>query len=325
VGSSAAIEHVRGLVRRVAATPDTTVLIRGESGTGKGLIAEAVHWESERRHRPFVGLNCSSLPPALIEAELFGHERGAFTDAKAVRRGLAEESHGGTLFLDEIGDLPLELQPKLLALLESRTFRRIGGNRETSVDIRIVAATHRDLEAMVRERTFRADLLFRLKVFEIVSPPLRERGDDIEALVHHFLGEMCRHFGRPAASISPAALGILHTHAWPGNVRELRNALERAMVLADGNTLRATDLPVDLVNPKPSAECRGSCPAHPAGLGSFPTAAEIERRYVRCVYRAAGGNKTRAAEILGISRLTLREKLKQMDQAADGEAPAEDD
>jgi DNA-binding NtrC family response regulator len=309
LGDSATITRVREIIRRVATTPDTTVLVRGESGTGKELVAEAVHHESPRSNRPFVRLNCSSIPATMLEAELFGHERGAFTDARTSRRGLFEAADGGTLFLDEIGDLPLELQPKLLTVIESRTFRRIGGNRELSVDVRIVAATNRDLDSLVADGAFRQDLLFRLKVFEIVMPPLGNRKGDIEQLARHFLGELAPRLGRRVLSVSPDALERLTSHSWPGNVRELRNILERAMILADSDTITVADLPADLKPMLPTV-CADFCPAHPDGLRSFPTAEEIEQRYIRCVHRMTGGNKTRAAEILGMSRLTLREKLK---------------
>jgi DNA-binding NtrC family response regulator len=311
LGDSPAIARVREHIRRVAATPDTTVLVRGESGTGKELVAEAVHQESSRKGRPFVRLNCSSIPMTMLEAELFGHERGAFTDAKASRRGLVEAADGGTLFLDEIGDLSLELQPKLLTLLESRTFRRIGGNREINADVRIVAATNRDLEAMVSGGRFREDLLFRLKVFEIAVPPLGDRRSDIPLLARHFVSELGRHLERQVAGFTRKALGRLAEYSWPGNVRELRNVIERAIILMGSETIDLVDLPSDL-KVTPQAVCADFCPAHPEGFRSFPRLDEIERRYVLCAYRMAGHNKTRAAEILGISRVTLREKLKQL-------------
>lgn len=311
LGETPAIVRVRQLITRVAATPLTTVLVRGESGTGKELVAEAVHHESSRQCGPFMRVNCSSIPATMLEAELFGHERGAFTDAKASRCGLFEAATGGTLFLDEIGDLPIELQPKLLTVLESRTFRRLGGNRERNADVRIVAATNRDLEAMISAGTFRKDLLYRLKVFEIVMPPLRERRPDIEMLSIHFLAELRPLLGGSTRKFAPKALQMLTGHSWPGNARELRNVLERSLILSDSETITAMDLMLD---PKQAlaATCMELCPANPENCGSFSTLAEIELRYIKCVHRRMGGNKTRAAEILGISRLTLREKLKQI-------------
>ncbi|MBI2566576.1 MAG: sigma-54-dependent Fis family transcriptional regulator [Candidatus Schekmanbacteria bacterium] len=310
LGQSPAVEHLRQEIRQVAATPATTVLIRGETGTGKELVAEAIHHESARSGRALVRLNCSSIPATMIESELFGHERGAFTDAKAVRRGLLEMANGGTLFLDEIGDLPLELQPKLLRVLESRRFRRLGGNREIDADVRFVAATNRDLDRMVAGGEFREDLLFRLKVFEIRAPPLRDRRGDIAFLARHFLQALARHHDRPARDLTPGAVRHLEGYSWPGNVRELRNVIEQATILARSAVLDRAAFGGEPRSARP-ALCSEPCPAFIEDLGSFPDLAEVERRYILCVYRRATGNKTKAAEVLGITRLTLPQKLRQ--------------
>ncbi|MBI3184165.1 MAG: sigma-54-dependent Fis family transcriptional regulator [Myxococcales bacterium] len=317
-GESGAISRLREEIRQVAQTPDTTVLIRGESGTGKELVAEAIHAESSRSDGPFVRVNCSSIPATMLEAELFGHERGAFTDAKSARRGLVEMANRGTLFLDEIGDLPLELQPKLLTVLESRRFRRLGGNREISVDVRFVAATNRDLEAMVAAGHFRDDLLFRLKVFAAQVPPLRERQGDVVLLATHFLADAARRMAKKVTGFSAAALERLTGYGWPGNVRELRNAVERAVILARSEAIEPANLPADVTTGVSRTVCVDFCPAFPEGLPSFPPLEEIERRYVLCVYHQAQENKTRAAEMLGISRVTLREKLRQSGVADEG-------
>ena len=313
LGGSQVVERLRTEVLQVAGTPDTTVLVRGESGAGKELVAEAVHHESAapRADGPLVRLDCSSIPETMMEAELFGHERGAFTDAKASRRGLLELADGGTLFLDEIGDLPAALQPKLLRVLETRRFRRVGGNREIEVDVRFVAATNRDLEAMVREGLFREDLLFRLKVFTVTLPPLRERSEDIAALAEHFLAELGRRIGRPKSGFTPAAMELFKSYAWPGNVRELRNVTERAVIVAQGDQINADDLPHDLRSSAPAdADSCEVCPLVADGGASPTPLSEVERRYVACVYDRLDQNKTRTAEALGISRVTLRERLK---------------
>lgn len=310
LGEAPAITRLREEIRSVARTPDTTVLILGESGSGKELVAEAVHYESQRRNGPLVRVNCSSIPSTMLEAELFGHERGAFTDAKTARKGLIELAQGGTLFLDEIGDLPLELQPKLLRVLESRSFRRLGGNREYEADVRFVTATNRNLEAMAADGRFREDLYFRLRVFEISVPPLRDRRTDIPLLAEYFLGELRRHLGASAHSLAPDVLRHFYSYRWPGNARELKNVIERGLILASGVSIELGDLPSDL-RPHVPDLCSPGCPAFPDGFADFPSVAEIERRYLLCVYRRCDSNKTQAAKVLGISRVTLREKLRQ--------------
>ena len=311
LGRHPSLTRLREEVCQVAATPDTTVLVIGESGTGKELVAEAVHAESARRGKSLVRVNCSAIPASMMEAELFGHERGAFTDAKMSRRGLIEIGNDGTVFLDEIGDLPLELQPKLLRVIESRSFRRIGGAREIHVNVRFVAATNRDLADMVRNGTFREDLYFRLKVFELRVPPLRDRISDIPVLSAHLLSILTQHLERDILGISAEAVERMMNYSWPGNVRELKNILERAVILSRDDEIVSIDLPCDLTPSIPD-DCEGYCPAFPSGFDSFPVLSILEDRYIECVYKKSGHNKTRAAQILGISRVTLRERLKQM-------------
>ncbi len=242
VGDSAALMDVMTEVQTVART-DATVLLYGETGTGKELIARATHELSDRGHGPFIKVNCGAIPAGLLESELMGHEKGAFTGAVAQRIGRFEMAHGGTLFLDEIGELATELQPKLLRLLQEREFERVGGTRTLHSDARLIAATNRDLAAMVKERTFREDLYYRLNVFPITVPPLRERRQDIPALAEHFMGQLAERLKKDVRAISPVALGRLQQHPWPGNIRELHNVIERAMILARGPILEIPALP----------------------------------------------------------------------------------
>jgi formate hydrogenlyase transcriptional activator len=237
VGRSPALRRVLGLVRSVAPT-DAVVLIRGETGTGKELIANLVHTLSARRRGPFVKLNCSAIPAPLLESELFGHERGAFTDAVTRRVGRFEQAHRGTLLLDEVGDLPLELQPKLLRVLQDRQFERLGGTQTIQSEFRLVAATNRPLEGLVAARTFRADLYYRLNVFPVELPPLRERPEDIPLLVHHFVAHHAQRLGRRIESIPVNVMETLVHHAWPGNIRELENAIHSAVIVSDGTSLQ---------------------------------------------------------------------------------------
>jgi len=277
------------------------VLVRGETGTGKELVARALHFNGPRRERPFVELNCAALPAPLLESELFGHERGAFTDARERKLGLVETAEGGTLFLDEIGDMEQPLQAKLLKLLEERTVRRLGSVREQKVDVRIVAATHRPLDQLVREGRFRADLYFRLRVVQLELPPLRERGQDILLLARHFIAHHAARYGRPAPALSADAEQALLAHAWPGNVRELRNLLEQAVLLAQGSTLGVEDLGLR------------DEPAAPASGGAAPLAGRtlpaMEREALAQALARNGWNVSRAARELGISRDTLRYRI----------------
>jgi DNA-binding NtrC family response regulator len=299
MGRSASLARVLEQARRVAAHRDLTVLIGGETGTGKELLARAIHYHGPRRREPFLEINCAAIPGNLLESELFGHERGAFTGAVAAKPGLFELAHGGTVFLDEIGHLPLELQPKLLRALESRDLRRVGGNQTRRVDVRVIAATHVDLAAAVREGRFREDLYFRLHVVRLLLPPLREREGDAELLAEAFLARFAASYGLSVPALSPEALGLLRSHAWPGNVRELRNAIERALVLSPAGTIRADELLMTAAPPFPKA---GTLP-FPASLDEIVRAAVLE------MLRRTGGNKSEAARRLGISRPRLQRIL----------------
>ncbi|HVU49245.1 MAG TPA: sigma-54 dependent transcriptional regulator [Polyangia bacterium] len=303
-------------VRVIAASPVPTVLVVGESGTGKQAIARMLHDLSPRSAGPFVDLNCSAIPENLVESELFGHERGAFSDARERKLGLVEIADGGTLFLDEIGDMGLAAQAKVLTFLEQRTFRRIGATTSRKVDARVVAATNRNLEAMVAARTLREDLYYRLNAITVRLPPLRERPRDISALAIHFLAESARELGRRYARIAPEALHILESYQWPGNVRELRSVITRAVLLGDGEELLAEQLPVELVSavlaaPPRAAAGGGASPGNP-----IPTLEEMELAHIRRVLEICGGNRTVAAQHLGITRQTLARKIGLKDEGA---------
>ncbi len=296
VGTSPSMVEVYRLAARVASA-DMAVLIVGETGTGKELIARAIHAGSPRADRPFVPIDCSALPEPLVESELFGHERGAFTGAVATRRGLFEAAAGGTIFLDEVGELPAALQPKLLRVLQEHEIRRVGGTEQVPVDVRVIAATHRDLRTRVTAGDFREDLYFRLNVVTIHLPPLRERVADIPLLAHHFVEKYATARQRPAPALSPEALARLSSHSWPGNVRELENVVERAVTLVTGPVLLAEDLALEGVAPAPAAG--------PVLPGPRMSLDEVKQWYVHHVLDDAGGNKQRAAEMLGVDRRTL--------------------
>jgi two-component system response regulator AtoC len=300
VGKSAQMLEVYKLVARVAAT-QSTVLVIGESGTGKELVARAIHSHSPRAEKSFVAVNCTALTESLLESELFGHAKGAFTGAVASKRGLFEEASGGTLFLDEIGDVGPKMQAQLLRVLQEGEIRRVGGNEAVKVDVRVVAATNRDLEADVKAGRFREDLYFRINVVTIRLPPLRERPTDIRLLVDHFLAKYATREKRADAGIAPDAAAALERYAWPGNVRELENVIERSLAMSKDGVVLTSDLP---------SEIAGAVPPPPAGLvDDRPTLAELERRYIELVLRETGGNKKRAAEVLGIDRRTLYRSL----------------
>jgi transcriptional regulator with PAS, ATPase and Fis domain len=289
-------------VAHVAPTT-ATVLIVGESGTGKELVARAIHAKSPRGSRRFVAINCGALPESILESELFGHERGAFTGATATKQGLFEEARGGTLFLDEIGEIGPKMQVQLLRVLQENEIRRVGATETIKVDARVVAATNRDLKAEVAAGRFREDLLFRLQVVTVQVPPLRERKGDIALLIRHFIARHSERLGRSAPRIAPEVHEILEAYEFPGNVRELSHIIERAMLLAREGVITGMDLP---------SEVTRAWNAHAAGLGSsgvladdWPTLATLERRYIDRVLSRTGGNKTRAAEVLGIDRRTL--------------------
>ncbi len=308
-GESPGMQRLHGLLRQLLRSEEQlrdgeapAVLVRGETGTGKELVARALHFNGPRRDKPFVELNCAALPAQLLESELFGHERGAFTDARERKLGLVETAEGGTLFLDEIGDMEQPLQAKLLKLLEERTVRRLGSVREQKVDVRIVAATHRPLDQLVREGRFRADLYFRLRVVQLDLPPLRERGDDVLLLARHFVAHHAARYGKPAPAFTPGAERALMTHTWPGNVRELRNLLEQAVLLARGDRLDTDDLALH------ASSMMADSAAMPAATAAR-TLPELEREALTQALAQAGWNVSRAARELGISRDTLRYRI----------------
>jgi DNA-binding NtrC family response regulator len=296
VGRSEAMLQVYKTAARVAST-DATVLIQGESGTGKELVARAIHTASPRAAGPFVAVDCGAIAEGVLESELFGHARGAFTGAQVARRGLFEEAHHGTLFLDEIGDIGPNLQARLLRALQEGTIRRVGANEPIAVDVRVVAASNRDMEAAVKAGTFRADLYYRLHVVSIRIPPLRERREDIPLLAEHFAQ---KHGRAEGSAISPEARELLLAHDWPGNVRELENVIARALALNPSGVVLPEDLPDALRSARPAVAA-----AALPDTSDRPSLAELERRYASQVLLETGGNKTRAAEILGIDRKTL--------------------
>jgi DNA-binding NtrC family response regulator len=298
-------------VRVIASSPVPTVLVTGESGTGKQALVRMLHEGSPRAAGPFVELNCSAIPETLVESELFGHERGAFSDARERKLGLVEIADGGTLFLDEIGDLGVAAQAKLLTFLEQRTFRRVGATAQRRVDARVVAATNRDLSAMVARRTFRDDLYYRLNAITVHLPPLRDRREDVRALAKHFLTESSREFGRRFTDLAAEAIGVLEAYAWPGNVRELRAVVARAVLLHDGDALRVEHLPAELVAAAVAAAPSSAVGAKGAGI---PSLADIELSHIRHVLAICGGNRTLAAQHLGITRQTLHKKIGVQDE-----------
>jgi two-component system, NtrC family, response regulator AtoC len=303
IGDSPAMRRVFELVRRVGES-DATVLITGESGTGKELVARAVHRRSRRPDGPFVPINCAAVPEALLEAELFGHLKGAFTDARGSRPGLFLQATGGTLFLDEIGEIPLTLQPKLLRALQERRVRPVGADAEVSFDARIVAATNRDLEGAVADGRFREDLFYRINVIHIELPPLRARGADVLQLAQHLCAHFAAQSGKAIRGLSPAAAQRIASYAWPGNVRELQNCIERAVALAQYEEIVIEDLPDKIRTYRSSHVVVAS--DDPSELVSME---ELERRYIVRVLEAVGGNKSMAARILGFDRTTLYRKM----------------
>ena len=302
IGASPPMRRVLELVQKVAPSK-ASVVITGQSGTGKEMVARAIHQLSDRRDKPFVGINCSAIPASLMESELFGHERGAFTGAEARRLGCWELAEGGTLFLDEIGEVPIELQAKLLRVLEEQKLRRLGGKSEISVDVRVISATNRDLKEEIKNGRFREDLYFRLNVFNLELSPLKERREDIAVLAQHFLDKFSREGGKKVQGVSPAALQLLQDYAWPGNIRELRNTLERAVILCSTGTVDVEDLPPDLArNPGGSDSAFLKLP-----LG-LPLR-DVEKEYVMASLTRLQNNKARTAQGLGISEKTLYNKL----------------
>ena len=305
IGESPLMRKLMNRLERVADT-ETSILIAGETGTGKELVARALHKRSRRCKNPFVAVNCAALPHSLLESELFGYKRGAFTDAKADRRGLFLQAHGGTLFFDEIGDIPLSLQSKLLRSLEERSARPIGGTSEVPFDVRIIAATNRDIETAIQEGQFREDLYYRINVIQIDLPPLRERGTDILLLARHFVEQFAIRANKQIAGISNSAAEKLLNYSWPGNVRELRNTIERAVVLTGYEKISVDDLPEKIRDYKASRFLLESDTA-----SELVPVQEVERRYILHVLKTVGGNKTVAAKVLGLDRKTLYRKLEQ--------------
>jgi two-component system, NtrC family, nitrogen regulation response regulator NtrX len=301
VGRSAAVQKLLGEIELAGPTP-ARVLIQGEHGTGKELVARALHGSGPRRAMPFVAVNCSAIPEELVESELFGHERGAFTGATQARRGRFEEAHGGTLFLDEVGDLSPRAQTKLLRVLQESELTRVGGNRAIRVDVRVIAATNRDLAERTRSDQFREDLYFRLAVIPITVPPLRERPEDIPLLVEHFAAELARETGGRARKFAPSAVELLQRHPFPGNVRELRNLVERLLIMTPSGSIGAEQ--VGAVLP------RSDGPASQSRLGD--AVREFERRQIEAAIQAAGGNMTQAASRLGLERSHLYKKMKKL-------------
>ncbi|NVJ28283.1 sigma-54-dependent Fis family transcriptional regulator [Myxococcus sp. AM011] len=309
VGESPAMQQAYALIDRVADL-DSTVLITGESGTGKEVAARAVHTRGRRSAGPFVALNCAAMPEALLESELFGHAKGAFTDAKATRTGLFVQANGGTLFLDEVGELPLTLQPKLLRALQERVVRPVGGDTEVPFDARIVAATNRDLELAVEEGRFREDLYYRLNVIGVELPPLRARGNDVLLLSQRFIEQFAARNNKRVVGLSPSAAQRLLAYGWPGNVRELQNCMERAVALTSFEQLTVDDLPERIRNySQPKVVPENTDPSE------LVTLEELERRYIHRVLEAVGGSRTLAARILGVDRKTLYRKLERDDEA----------
>lgn len=309
VGHSQRMQEVFEIVARVARSDTASVLIMGESGTGKEVVAHAIHDQSARASGPFQAINCAAIASNLLESELFGYEQYAFTDAKKQKRGLLEMAEGGTLFLDEIGEMPLEMQAKLLRVLETRSFFRLGGNKEVKINVRVLTATNRDLEQAKADGSFRADLYFRLAVLKIVLPPLRERPDDVLLFASRFIDDFNKSLGRNVRSISAEAQRLLLEYHWPGNVRELKNVIERGMILSNGDELLPSHLPLEIVG---LSQQKGGSPLDPweqwlKGHPQGPFALEdvivrVERYFVRWALETAGHNRTRAAELLGFTK-----------------------
>jgi DNA-binding NtrC family response regulator len=297
VGKSADAQKLMRIISLMADNPSTTILIEGETGTGKELVARNIHSLSARRENPFVDINCASIPENIFESELFGYEAGAFTDAKSTKRGLLEIADGGTLFLDEVAEMPLPSQAKLLRVIETKTFRRVGGTREIKVDIRVIAATNKIILKSLKDGTFREDLYYRLSVMPLALPPLRERSEDIPMLANFFISEISRSMNKPPKELAEDALSALCAYPWPGNIRELKNVIERALLLCPGNAIAPHDLTLSNIHLKEN-------PSAPL------TIEEVEKEHIRKILSSVEGNRTKAARILGISRSTLGEKIK---------------
>jgi len=330
IGTSRKMTELMKFVNKIATSEASTILIQGESGTGKDLVAKAIHYQSNRRDKPFVAVNCSAIPETLMEAELFGHEKGAFTDARAMKKGLFELADGGTLLLDEIGELTPPLQAKLLRVLEDQVIRRVGGVRDMQVDVRVIAASNRDLERAVREAHFREDLYYRLAIISVFLPPLRDRKEDIPFLVEFFLAHYNKRFRKSVQGLTEEARRLLMNYEWPGNVRELKNAMERAMILEEGALLKPDDLPFSVANGTSGTSFAGTTAmeasasdgkesGHGANKRQMPplfipkggtSLEEVEHALVELALKQAQGNQMKAAKLLDISRYALRYKMK---------------
>jgi DNA-binding NtrC family response regulator len=328
IGRSQARNQMIALARKVAESEVSTVLLQGESGTGKDLLAKAIHYGSRRARAPFVPINCAAIPATLMESEFFGYEKGAFTDAKARKQGLLEQAEGGTIFLDEIGEMELNLQTKLLRVLEEGAFRRVGGLKDVPLDVRVIAASNRNLKADSEAGRFRLDLYYRLSIIQIEVPPLRERGDDVLILAEHFIERFKEQMRKRTRGLTPQVAEIFRRYSWPGNIRELRNVIERVMILEDGDMITTAYLPRDLMpdaagGAPPEAATSHSPPQAIAATGGALVALpaegvpldEVEMSLVRQALERSGGNQTRAAELLGISRGQLRYRLKKIEAA----------
>lgn len=321
IGKSEALQKVLEVLTKVANSDASTILIEGGSGTGKGLIAKCLHYNSRRAYQPFVEINCASIPANLLESELFGHEAGAFTDAKKQKKGLVELAHNGTLFLDEIGEMPPPLQAKILQVMEEKRFRRIGGTKSIDVDIRIIAATNRDLKKAIDDQAFRRDLYYRLNVINIYLPSLRERKEDIIPLAEHFISHYSRKFNKPVKQISHGARELLVRYDWPGNVRELLNSVERIMILEDVSMLLPEHLPGEMIKGKPSspdpvALNGGEQAMTPDGFSYKDLTEKFQSQLISSALDQTRGNRTEAAKILGLSRLGLYHQMKKLGMIA---------
>jgi DNA-binding NtrC family response regulator len=327
LGESTVMRAMLNVARKVAESEASSVLLQGESGTGKDLVAKAIHYGSRRAETCFVAINCAALPANLIESELFGYEKGAFTDAKARKEGLFEQAEGGTLFLDEIGELELGLQAKLLRVLEEGAFRRVGGLKDIPLDVRVIAASNRDLRTESEANRFRLDLYYRLSVIQIDMPPLRERGDDVLLLAEHYISEFSKRLRlrRPIRGMTPEVISAFRSYAWPGNVRELRNVIERALILEDGDSITTEYLPRGITSETTAATVGSEHTADEANWKfTLPSEGlsldEVEFSLVRQAIEKSRGNQTRAAELLGISRDQLRYRLKKLSEVESSDA-----
>ncbi len=307
IGRAPCMVELYDVIRRVAESGASTVFLRGDSGTGKDLVARVIHYGSSRAPRPFMNITCTALSESLLESELFGHEKGAFTDAKTTKKGLFELADGGTIFLDEVGDMPLGLQAKLLRFLEERTFRRVGGTQELSVDVRVIGATNRDIEKAIERREFRSDLMFRLNVIPIYLPPLRDRGEDLMLLTQHFVAQFAQEFRKQIVSIDDAAYEKLYGYSWPGNVRELRNVCERGALLCDGDAIKATDVVLGQADRQVAADDNGFIlPTKGVDLH------KLENNLIRQALARTNNNQTQAAKLLHLSRDAFRYRLEKL-------------